>query len=763
MKKISAGSRQDLKASALGYAGAGMAVFPLHSVDAGRCTCGRTDCDGPGKHPRTNAGFKDSTTDPEVIEGWWKKNPDANIGIRTGGGLVVLDVDPEHGGDDSLHELEREHGQLPATKECLTGGGGRHLYYEASGNFRNSAGKLGPGLDIRGDGGFVVAPPSLHISGNRYVWEVTSFEVEKAAMPDWLEALLAQGGNGNAPAAAVSDVIPQGKRNAELASVAGTMRRRGMVPDEILAALTVANEQRCKPPLHDDEVEGIAASVGQYEPAYERSEIHHSETPREHLTGSAEADDEGTEIIARPVSDIEAEPVEWLEEGTIPIGVITLLAGREGLGKSQEACRVAARTTRGLNGPAKDVFYLSAEDAPSFTIRPRLEAAGANLERVHLLTMKRDGVEGGLDLPDDIEELSTLAHGYDIGLIIVDPLLAHVPDKIDSWKDQSIRRVLAPLAKLTMDRKLAALAILHLNKAPGSDPLLRIGGSIGLPAAARSVLLLARDPEDVEDGPRRVLAHIKCNLAPLAASRNLTIKQLELPGGITTSHLTDCGESGLRGSDLLQVKDDEEKGELDAAIDFLETELAGGEVLARGVLKQARQAGVSERTLRRAKQSLGVISRKCNFKGGWVWELLESKIQPSEGCQPPRQPSSDDTQGHLHETRMDTKNEEGSKGETSAEGVYISKMAAFDKNTASSEGCHPSQGCQINNTDGNLGECIDVEREYIDIDGVKEPKAAKIDTYKGTGQPSTPAGSASDLAEAERLRKKFPDLSGGQA
>lgn len=228
------------------------------------------------KAPLTAKGLHDATADPATVEGWWSQTwPEANVGVRTGDGLVVLDVDPGHGGGDSLHELERQHGQLPTTVEVLTGGGGRHLYFACGEAIRNSAGKLGQGLDIRGDGGYVVCPPSVHQSGRRYEWSVDGHpdEVGLAELPGWLRTLLLEGpatlgkvfpGSGSAPP--VADSIAAGKRNDELARLAGVMRRKGMGADELAGALKVTNAQRCRPPLDEGEVERIAASVARYEP-----------------------------------------------------------------------------------------------------------------------------------------------------------------------------------------------------------------------------------------------------------------------------------------------------------------------------------------------------------------------------------------------------------------------------------------------------------------------------------------------------------------
>lgn len=148
-------------------------VFPLHTpILTGpepKCSCGNPECTSIGKHPRTRNGLHDATTDAGTITRWWSMWPDANIGMPTGkaSGVVVLDVDEF----DSLTALEEEHGKLPDGPVVLTGGGGLHLYFRAPDLvIPNSASKLGPGLDIRGGGGYVVLPPSLHVSGKRYQW-----------------------------------------------------------------------------------------------------------------------------------------------------------------------------------------------------------------------------------------------------------------------------------------------------------------------------------------------------------------------------------------------------------------------------------------------------------------------------------------------------------------------------------------------------------------------------------------------------------------
>ncbi|MBT4497333.1 MAG: DUF3987 domain-containing protein [Gemmatimonadetes bacterium] len=226
-------------------------------------------CKSRDKAPLSQNGFKNATLDPHIIGIWWKHWPEANIGIPTGSGsgFDVLDVDD--GGEETLAELETDFGRLPNTVEAKTGGGGRHILFVHQEGVANSV-KTVPGLDKRGEGGYIIVAPSIHESGREYIWELSSRpgEVQIADWPNWLlEALQTASGNGKEPAPAVGDEIPGGERNATLMSLAGSMRRRGMGEEEILAALLTTNQNRCRPPLSDDEVGRVAASVCRYEPS----------------------------------------------------------------------------------------------------------------------------------------------------------------------------------------------------------------------------------------------------------------------------------------------------------------------------------------------------------------------------------------------------------------------------------------------------------------------------------------------------------------
>jgi putative DNA primase/helicase len=261
--------------AALAYAGRGWPVLPLHALDRlGHCTCrDGSGCTSPGKHPRTTHGLVDATVDGEQIRNWWRRWPNSNVGVVTGprSGIIALDVDPRHGGDAALAELEATLGTLPRTVEARTGSGGRHLLFcsPEDREVRNSAGVLGTGIDVRGRGGFIVAPPSAHASGARYTWRAgcSPDDTRIAIAPEWLVARLISNRRAVTVSALMPEVIPDHQRSAALMSMGGTMRRRGFSSPAIYAALAVENLSRCHPPLPDREVRSIVASLDRYPPA----------------------------------------------------------------------------------------------------------------------------------------------------------------------------------------------------------------------------------------------------------------------------------------------------------------------------------------------------------------------------------------------------------------------------------------------------------------------------------------------------------------
>jgi hypothetical protein len=202
------------------------------------------------------------------VADWFSRWPNANLGIVTGeiSNLVVLDVDPKHGGDASLARLERQFGLLPMTVEATTGGDGRHLYFtHPAGLVRNRSG-LAQGIDLRGDGGYIVAPPSVHPSGRPYVWAAgrSPDDLPLAALPRWI--LPSRRGMRARRSLAdwrqlVREGVPEGQRNSTIASLAGHLLWHQVDEEVVLELLLAWNRMRCRPPLDDAEVAQVVASI----------------------------------------------------------------------------------------------------------------------------------------------------------------------------------------------------------------------------------------------------------------------------------------------------------------------------------------------------------------------------------------------------------------------------------------------------------------------------------------------------------------------
>ncbi len=268
--------------AALEYLDKGWVPIPLcWPGEDGRCACGGGHTGKlVGKAPLVSwKEYQSNRPKRRLIRSWWKQWPNANIGIVTGriSGLVVLDVDPRHGGEAALTSLQEQYGQIPETLESQTGGGGLHIFFAHPGpRITSKIGTLGKGLDLKADGGYVVAPPSRHVSGRQYQWKARASLDELSLAPLPL-SVLGRIRESDSPSAGrvqavieqptVITIIPAGQRNSTLTSLAGTMRRRGMTEDAIRSALLAENEARCQPPLPEEEVEQIARSVGKYRPA----------------------------------------------------------------------------------------------------------------------------------------------------------------------------------------------------------------------------------------------------------------------------------------------------------------------------------------------------------------------------------------------------------------------------------------------------------------------------------------------------------------
>jgi hypothetical protein len=616
----------DLARAALEYAERGWPVLPLHSPKEHGCSCGRANCVSPGKHPRTAHGLKDASRGTETIREWWNLWPDANIGIVTGpeSGILALDVDGKQG-EESLIGMERRGFHLPDTYTVHTGGGGHHLYFlwPKSADVRNSQSKIAPGLDIRGQGGYVVAPPSLHLSGARY--EINESAIPPTSCPEWLLSLTREPQRAldrqSAPTAGAvaSKPIREGSRTNHLVSLAGTMNKRDMDPAAIEAALLAENVAKFtssqKGPLPEAKVRAIAHDV----PARYSS-----------LKSEPEA-----KSILKPdllcLADVEARSVDWLWEPFIPARMLTMLSGDPGAGKSFIALAVAADLSRGRLRDGRIVepastLYLSVENPLAETIRPRFDALGGDAALFHALKgslICEDGEEqsGGItlaDLPIIADALSkTRAR-----LMIVDPIQSYLGANVDLHRSNETRPVMDGLSKLAESNGCAILLLRHLSKQSGGKAIFRGLGSIDLTGAVRSEMLAGTLPDDPD---ARAFVHIKSNVGRLGRALGYSIDG--------EGRFAWTGESTITAADLLAAPAGPGDHKLAEACQWLTILLKPGSREQKEVRKLAEGAGISNATLRRAKDALRVRSYKAAMKGAWMWALPEDAHGPTEGAQ----------------------------------------------------------------------------------------------------------------------------------
>jgi hypothetical protein len=345
-------------------------------------------------------------------------------------------------------------------------------------------------------------------------------------------------------------------------------------------------------------------------------------------TGPVEHGGQHQSVRLTRLADVEPKPVEWLWPGFVPLGMLTVADGDPGLGKSTMLLDIAARLTRGglmpdgSPGPAASgVVILSAEDDLARVIRPRLDAARADVQRVVTLEVKRDGVLGPPTISvEDIPAIAFAVATVAAGLVVVDPLVAYLGADVNANRDQDVRRALVLLRDLAESTRAAVVVVRHLNKSVmHANPVYRGGGSIGIIGAARSGLVLALDPDDAT-GETRVLASSKMNLGPKPASLKL---RLVVEAGASYPTVRWEGESQHTAATLLaQPEDPERRGEERLLDEWLRERLAVGPMPAA----EAEQAGFDKWATMRARRRLGVgVARDA---AGWWWRLGKTPPDP---------------------------------------------------------------------------------------------------------------------------------------
>jgi RecA-family ATPase len=342
------------------------------------------------------------------------------------------------------------------------------------------------------------------------------------------------------------------------------------------------------------------------------------------------------------MADVLSKEVEWLCPPYIPSSKVILLEGDPESGKTFLAIEIAAAVTTGRRtltgipvegdnssvGTGANVLYFTGEDDIADTLRPRFEKQGGNTDLFYAVQGMVEQVNGekihtSFTL-SCVQELERALAELKPALVIIDPLQAFLGAKVDMHRSNEVRPVMAGLAELAADHKCAILVIRHLNKAGQGKALYRGMGSIDFSAAARSILLAGKDPEDQE---RFVLVHNKSSLGPKGEALTYEIDDKGL-------HIT--GITNVTAEDLL-FRMKEMVQPVDQAVNFLRDQLATGPKSRNALGEAAALQGIKFRTLERAGKRLGIMCSPSGFGGPWLWHLSTQQVLPASDTLPPAQ------------------------------------------------------------------------------------------------------------------------------
>ncbi|MEZ6140885.1 MAG: AAA family ATPase [Zavarzinella sp.] len=616
--------------AAITYAKLGYRVFPLLKGK---------------KTPATRIGYKAATSAEKQIRTWWLKCPDFNIGIATEG-LVVIDLD----GTDNLWLKQP---WPKASPKASTPRGGKHYYFQdPEGKWRSSAGKLALNVDVRSSGGYIVAAPSV-VDDKTYKWDrPLCSTTELPTVPTWLRVCFEQFDEK------VKQKIPKPDhtRSGDDFSAHATWEETGLFEagwtwyrqiDTEIGHLSRPGKSGC-----------ISATVGIIQnqfgvplfftftpngglPANEAMSKFAVYTHLKHAGDFEEAAKELAEMgygkaadptaIRKPAmtsfANMESREIEYLWHGRIPLGKLTVIAGRPKAGKSFLTCDIAARVSTGSIWPdgapcqQGEVIFMTAEDDPEDTIRPRLESSGADLSRIHLLhgINSFDGTEEkeAMILLDDVEAIDeAIKNTTDCKLVIIDPVGSFLGRKVDAHRDNEVRSILAPIAKIARDNNVAIVLVCHVRKSAGNYADGQILGSVAFTGIPRSIYHLDRSEEDstlcrflpggTNVGPPMPGLGFRITGDP--ARIEWEPEPLDMTADDAMAEAAANNRPGPK-SDIL-----------DSAITWLRSRLQCGAVHSKILFDEwINGEGGAKATLQRAKEALSIVSRRCG--SAWIWQL----------------------------------------------------------------------------------------------------------------------------------------------
>lgn len=479
--------------AAIKYAKRGWSVFPVRK----------------NKTPYTNNGFKDATTDTQVITNWWKKFPDANVAIATGSksnGLVIIDIDIDEDkgihGDESFQDWCNDEGLYIDSLTAVSGRGGKHLYFTSTEKYGCKIGAL-PGVDIKGEGGYIIAPPSIHENGNAYFFDGDEDEDEIVCLQEDSDAEyffneMFKGSSGDNKPLEIPKEVNEGNRNDMLFKMASSLQAKGVEDDVILATLQGYNEKNCCPPLSDEELEGIVANVlRRYEKGSQKKEEEpEKEKESKKIRKLKTAESLMSRDIPMPKTFVGVgNELPLLVEGTC------ILSAKPKLGKSWFALALCLAVAKGES-------FLGYKTHKCSTLYLDLETSEAIQKKrlVKILQGEQAPTNFYLDTETDaigdgfMEQIEAyLQEDPNIGIVVVD-VFQIIRSPLKNYKESEYAhayRDITPLNELAQKYHISIILVCHDRKAVDpDDPFSNILGSTGLQGAASQMIVMFKRKKD---------------------------------------------------------------------------------------------------------------------------------------------------------------------------------------------------------------------------------------------------------------------------
>lgn len=475
---------------AIKYAEMGLSVLPLH-----------------GKKPFFERWYDVASNELITVDKWWKQDRNANVGILTGhkNRLFVVDIDPRNGGEASLDELLTKYGPMPKTWEAVTGSGGKHFYFRYPAFRLNTIPNMWPGIDIKSDGGQVVAAPSVHPETHQpYFWDGMAeiWEEPIGEAPLWLLDALHAHSAPKKQGFECPSKIPKGVQHMTLVSFAGALRKMGLAPSEILPSLWELNERRCEVPGPRENIEQIALSMAKYAPSDRNLYAEATKLWRmtRHMETKVAADREmmapvdALTLLRKPTGGPQMIISDVLHNG------LTILAGRPKAGKSWLTLQIALSVGTGgilasglpVMKPGRVGYFAleESEDRTASRLQTLVESPDVALQNIEFMYRVKPLMAGGAQQIDDYLAASSP------NVLIIDTFLALVQGgnkKSNVMRDEY--QEVDILQKLAAKHKVAIVLVHHTNKDITASGIDAVAGSTGITAAADCIWIMKRQPE----------------------------------------------------------------------------------------------------------------------------------------------------------------------------------------------------------------------------------------------------------------------------